>query len=262
MDIVTQYYNESGQIINRSPDLSTREFYRDYMCRHKFNEMFVATKERKQAGWYQTSSGIFLDCSYGESANPTLYPGFNTTPPSIYVDGEYISVNGYNGRKAIKPVFETTDEYGNTKMCFLNTDICNAFESSSLRLRIIAKSEPVSSEVYAQGAIFCYLYKNKEEYLNSISFGLIHQGDARIFNGNSTSFQFNGSNYDGWHIYDILLNKNEPEQLAIDGEIVAQQTGGDYFDVFLATAPYMSVYMPTATDAVSFSLDSVSVVKL
>ena len=260
MDILTQYYNKAGQTISRSLDLATREFYRDYMCRHRFNEMFVATKERKQAGWFQTSSGIFLDCSYGESANPTLYPGFNTAPPSVNVAGEYHSVIGYKGRNAIKPTPQLIN--GSTIICFLNTDTCDAFESSSLRLRIIAKSEPVSSVVYAEGAIFCYLYKSKDNYSDFLSFGLIHQGDSRIFNGNGTAFHFNESSYDGWHTFDVLLSKDEPEKLAIDGEIIEHQLGTNYFNVFSATSPWLSVYMPTASENVSFSIDSVSVVKL
>lgn len=75
MDILANYYNAAGQIINRVPDLKSREFYRDYMCRHMFNEMFVAGQERNKIGAYYNSDGVATIFGAGTDCEPTTILG-------------------------------------------------------------------------------------------------------------------------------------------------------------------------------------------
>jgi len=82
MDILNQYHNEAGQIIQRTPDLSSREFYRDVMCRHKFDEMFVYAKERNKIGYYTTDKKQVILFGDGDSCTPPLEIGGSYYAPA------------------------------------------------------------------------------------------------------------------------------------------------------------------------------------
>ncbi|UJX41690.1 hypothetical protein K9F62_03030 [Desulfovibrio sp. JY] len=75
MGIIKQYYNEAGQIVSKSPDLTTREFYRDVMCGHKFNEMFVALPKKESIGYYKNDNSIVVVFGAGEDCQPATFPG-------------------------------------------------------------------------------------------------------------------------------------------------------------------------------------------
>lgn len=84
MDILTQYYNHGGQIISRSPELTTREFYRDIMFRHRFDEMFCATTERNRIGYYATASQEVLVFGDGDSCTPATETGGSVGDNAAY----------------------------------------------------------------------------------------------------------------------------------------------------------------------------------
>jgi hypothetical protein len=84
MDILTQYYNHGGQIVSKSPDLATREFYRDVLFRHRFDEMFCATVERDRIGYYATASQEVLVFGDGDSCTPATETGGSVGNKAAY----------------------------------------------------------------------------------------------------------------------------------------------------------------------------------
>jgi hypothetical protein len=278
MDILTQYYSQGGQIVRKTPDLSTREFYRDVLFRHRFKEMFVADNERNQAGWYNTDTGIYLDFSAGQSSNSTLWPNtntmtnmnveFSTTPTDVSTAGEYTPVEGYNGRNAVRPV-PFTDSNGSTIQTFFLTNTCPLPASSSLRLRLIARSPSLATEYHDSdfGSIqACIGYSGKSFFLGPgmkvYSFGTYGSLSVDGYEGGSSFGDFSSeakgmTTDDTWHVYDLLLNNNSPSQFLIDGEVVGVQQSGIYFPGVLSQ-PYLALYMATGAEEVNYSIDSLS----
>lgn len=264
MDILTQYYNQGGQIISRSTDLATREFYRDAMCRHRFNEMFVAVQEKKQVGWYQTDSSVKIDFANGYSGEPTLYPGFFSSPPSGSDYGTYVSVDGYNGSKAIA-ASPDIDQYGNTKTTYFLTNKFNSILNKSLSLSLIAKNPTNSTHVDTKGAI--YVEISSDEYSSGLgpSVYLLCYGDYGLAGASFGSSPVWASNWsdryffvDGeWHNYNFNLNKDGFSTFSIDGMVVATQSSGDLFSGNIIN-PYLTLHIPTADSPVNYTIDSLT----
>lgn len=87
MDILTSYYNDAGQIVSRSADLSSREFYRDYMAVHRFNEMFTASSEDEFPSCSIVKDNMLYRYGYGGGIKvPGYYDSGNIS--IVEVDGK------------------------------------------------------------------------------------------------------------------------------------------------------------------------------
>ena len=60
MQIITNYYDQNGQIVKASAGMDSRDFYQNTLGTHAFNEMFRASNMDLGFGYKLTGSGIYL----------------------------------------------------------------------------------------------------------------------------------------------------------------------------------------------------------
>lgn len=159
MDILSQYYNESGQIVSRTPDLTTREFYRDYLCRHRFNEMFVVGKQF--SGPTYSAIGDYVFYTFGGGSGERLPVHI---PSEEVPYGGVATIPGKDGRRAL-----ITDSNSSTiNTTIYDGDHDNFSPGGGISVGIIFRS-PIDQSETASGPFwnFIFSFVNSEDAGNS-----------------------------------------------------------------------------------------------
>jgi len=136
MKILKQYYNEAGQLLSRETTLASREFYRDVMCRHKFNEMFLYTRNDIGIGCSINSDEVYYDfTSNYSSAGPVFLQGDMSRLDMIDIGG---------GRKGL---INNAISSGESLSSVIGFDDANSLEFENINIGFIAKtpSERISN---------------------------------------------------------------------------------------------------------------------
>jgi len=255
MDILTNYYNAAGQIINRVPNLKSREFYRDYMCRHRFDEMFVASDKR---------DGVRCQSIFGNYLlNFGNLPSGDT--PDYGVLGDELYVSGRDKRKCLQLSCNTGGSNINVSLDNIAIDM-----GCGLLVRAIYKS--IDSD-------FIENNPNKTESItidlansNSYQYSLtmhIALGEYPFIQCASRSFNYLSMPYpnipsycvDGdWHIWDAKIYPDGNLNFYIDGTSLASGNVGSDFLENIALNTTGNLYFGYSHDGVSSSmLDSVAI---
>jgi hypothetical protein len=219
MDILTQYYNIDGQIIKTSPDLTTREFYRDTLCRHRFNEMFVAAREDEGMGYIVGYNSIVFSWNENYGALP-FTTGYG---PGSYQDISIITTkDGYNGRKA----WTCPDD----NICGIyTTELSNIFKNKTIEANFLVRFPNPS---LAQTLIFEVVDVKPSQYggYNEIFMCSIwaNAGSTNInFNtGSSYSYLDNSKELGGtaWYTITAKTQEDGTSGLYLNGTLLASGT--------------------------------------
>jgi len=62
MELLKTYYDNDGKITLSPQDMTAREFYRDYLAVHTFNEMFIGCPQQNNIEKISTSNGFIDRC--------------------------------------------------------------------------------------------------------------------------------------------------------------------------------------------------------
>ncbi|EFL51844.1 hypothetical protein DesfrDRAFT_1379 [Solidesulfovibrio fructosivorans JJ]] len=259
MELLTQYYNEGGQIASKAPGMDTREFYRDVLCQHEFNEMFVGCTESVPLSYFVSSEGIVL--SFGK------YLG-GKRPETIMHSGNdapgYIIVDGPNGGKAITLSWSGAGS-SKTLEFYCKPSPLVDLSGSDLRFRSIIKSPPLLEDYPGStyllssfnstgltGSFSAYSF-GPGGYLTADIFSIMY-GDA---NEDTVSAMFDGE----WHIYDILINIGRKSQYLIDGSVILEQSSTDYYN---GVCPLDTIWFKYDSDSqeTGMAIQSISITRV
>uniref|UniRef100_I2Q1D5 Uncharacterized protein n=1 Tax=Desulfovibrio sp. U5L TaxID=596152 RepID=I2Q1D5_9BACT len=253
MDILTQYYNQGGQIVTKSPDLTTREFYRDVMGLHRFNEMFVPTQEVSGPTYSMVDGSIIFN--FGGGSGKTVF---------VPVGGIQ-SVEGRDGRKAVIPQGTATDF---SVMAMPGEEDFGIEGNCSIGL--IAKSPSASTDAYPSA---CFSFNIESFYDRdvtnnvwgqgtggpsfSVSLGLYLNSINPEYQSNLIEMNINGSGGDwqhaflskdasflrdgAWHIFEFKSALNGTGSFFVDGTNLWSYNTGAPFNMFYR--PRLSLLM-------------------
>lgn len=259
MELLTQYYNEGGQIVSKVPGMDTREFYRDLLCRHEFNEMFAGCTESVPLSYFVSSEGIVF--SFGK------YLG-GKRPETIMHSGNdepgYIIVDGPNGGKAITLSWSGAGS-SKTLEFYCKPSPLVDLSGSDLRFRSIIKSPPLLED-YPGSTNLLTSFNSTGVMANftTLSYGPggyltadvpnIMYGDA---NEDIVSAMFDGE----WHAHDILINIGRKSQYLIDGSVVLEQSSTDYYS---GICPLDTIHVKYDSDSqeINMAIQSISVTRV
>jgi len=278
MDILTNYYNAAGQIINRVPDLKSREFYRDYMCRHRFNEMFVAAQQH-----YGPTCSIVADCMWYDFCG-----GSGVSIPEITDSGSPLIIAGYNGRKALTCAGDSDQEID------LGTQYDNTWEGAGtsitgdVRCGLIFKSP---SQIATQAGSFLYgtlaylntednsiLYNDTNNAVEYIMFSFmmseISSSEIRCYLTLTSVVPLGASSgeiktavdspllLDGaWHVLTLYINISGTWVACIDGAQVATFSSGREISRFYRPALFIALY-GAESESCKYAIDSAWIKKI
>lgn len=281
MELLTQYYNEGGQIVSKAPGMDTREFYRDVLFRHRFKEMFVAANESDGVRYSYTDDSAKIDFGnmYG-GKKLSMHQDYYSPDLGGYVTVQgvpYSIVDGYGGRRAIR--LETTEN--NNRWQYIGTsELPSNFFVRDFRIRMTAKSPTLISDsaysyfqAYIEDAqkdsedcsVFCALslqagqnyrniwgYADTEIYKSYSNSGW--SSDNSLVIRYTDGFMFDGD----WHVYDLKVLTSGVIEVYADGNLLGSSDfGSPWVEGFHRPFIYLGALCPTG--APIFDMDSITV---
>lgn len=149
-------------------------------------------------------------------------------------------------------------------MVFFLTDHFSDIVNRSLQIELIARNPASTAHADSNGALYVYLradeFGSSDPYMYFLCYGDYGLAGAASVNAPvwTSKWDERESYVDGkWHIFDFNLCINGPSTIAIDGQVVATQSEGNFFPGTL-TNPYLELYMPATPSDVNYTLDSLT----
>lgn len=224
MSDITDTYTSIGCLKNGATGISiSSAFYHEGMP-YWFNEAFTQ-RDAAKIGWYKNRNGIYAGCSY--SSDIELFD--QNSADGWWRTQQFILAEGYNGGPAFTPKCIAAPEGSGTdyllfrlRKYFTGT----TFVGNRIRMRFIAKF-PLSYQKASDDDTTDRLYFNLNTDSGDLSASIV----LSVYNNIGSLCAYNAGNIhrqhgliflDGqWHTVDLLLKKNFPAELFLDGQSIS-----------------------------------------